>query len=273
MSQGSARPVRREGRLERPGAGLRFTEAGAGRPILFQHGLGGDAAQVAEIAPAGRVVTLECRAHGGSQSGPPALLSIASFAADVLALADQLRLERFALGGISMGAAIAVRIAALHPDRIEALALVRPAWLFAPAPENMQAFAVVAKHLREAPPAKAKRRFAASEIARRLASEAPDNLASLLGFFDRPHPETTVELLGRIAADGPDVAAAAVTAPTLVVGNAIDLVHPLALARQLASVVPDARFVEVPAKATDRAAHAAAVRAAIDDHFGPERAS
>ncbi len=255
----------REGKLERPGASLRFTDTGAGPPILFQHGLGGDAAQMAEIAPAGqRVLTLECRAHGGSGVGPVDALSLKTFAEDVLALADQLRLSRFTLGGISMGAAIALRIAALHPERVERLVLIRPAWLFAPAPENMRGFAMVADLLRDTSPVKAKKRFAASNLARRLEVEAPDNLASLLGFFDRPNPLTTAALLSRIAVDGPDVAATDVTAPALVIGNAIDHVHPLALAKQLAAELPDARFVEVPAKAIDRVAHTAAVKAEIE---------
>ncbi len=254
----------REGKLERPGATLRFVDSGVGPPMLFQHGLGGDAAQVAEVSPTGfRVLTLECRAHGGSNVGPPDLLSLATFADDVLALADQLRIPSFVLGGISMGAAIATRVAALHPRRVEALVLVRPAWLFAPAPDNMRAFAMVAEFLRDAP-AKARRRFVASDLARQLATDAPDNLASLVGFFDRPNPATTAQLLGRLAVDGPGVDASDVTAPALVVGNAVDHVHPLALARQLAAALPNGRFVEVPAKATDRAAHVAAVRAAIE---------
>ena len=255
----------REGKLERPGASLRFTDTGTGPPMLFQHGLGGDAAQMAELAPAGRrVLTLECRAHGGSGVGPVDALSLKTFAEDVLALADQLRLSRFTMGGLSMGAAIALRVAALHPERVEALVMIRPAWLFARAPENMRGFATVAALLRETSPVKAKRRFSTGELARQLAAEAPDNLASLLGFFDRPNPLTTAALLSRIAIDGPDVAASDVTAPALVIGNAVDHVHPLALARQLAAELSDARFVEVPAKAIDRVAHTAAVKAEIE---------
>ena len=42
------------------------------------------------------------------------------------------------VGGISMGAAIALRIAALRPDLVSALVLARPAWLDANGPENIQ---------------------------------------------------------------------------------------------------------------------------------------
>ena len=54
-------------------AGLRFTvsETGAGRPMLFQHGLCGDAAQPADVFPPAsgwRCLTLECRGHGHSEA-------------------------------------------------------------------------------------------------------------------------------------------------------------------------------------------------------------
>ncbi len=254
-----------DGILDRAGATLRFVDAGSGRPVVFQHGLGGGEAQVAELFPteAGRRLTLQCRGHGDSAAGPSDLLSLATFADDVLAMADALHIGRFVAGGVSMGAAIAMRLAALHPERIEALVLVRPAWLFAPAPPNMAVYADVAEHLAGFPPAEARERFAATAIARRLAIEAPDNLASLLGFFDRPHPDVTANLLSRIAVDGLGVAAADIRAPALVIGNQADDVHPLAMARQLAAALPDGRFLQVTAKALDRAAHAAEVRGAI----------
>src|SRR5689334_22476369 len=100
--------------FERDGIELRYVDIGEGPPVLFQHGLGGDAAQVAEVFPAlppSRRVTLECRAHGASQSGPLASLSIATFTDDVAALADRLGLGRAVAGGISMGSAIALRLA------------------------------------------------------------------------------------------------------------------------------------------------------------------
>ena len=254
-----------DGILDRAGATLRFVDAGSGRPVVFQHGLGGGEAQVAELFPteAGRRLTLQCRGHGDSAAGPSDLLSIAAFADDVLAMADALHIGRFVAGGVSMGAAVAMRLAALHPERVEALVLVRPAWLFALAPPNMAVYAEVAAHLAGFPPDEARERFAATATARRLATEAPDNLASLLGFFDRPHPEVTASLLSHIAVDGPGAAAADVRVPALVVGNEADCVHPLAMARQLAAALPDGRFVQVTAKALDRSAHAAEVRAAI----------
>lgn len=254
--------------LPRPGAALRYADVGAGPDVLFQHGLGGDAAQVAEVFPDGawRRLTLECRGQGGSEVGPPESLSIAAFADDVLALADARGVARATVGGISMGAAIALRLAARHTARVRALILVRPAWLFADGPETMRGFIEIAGLLQSLPPAEARARFAAGPLALRLAREAPDNLASMLGFFDRPNPGAVATLLSRIAADGPGVSreeAAGLRLPTLLIGCARDHVHPLAFVHALADAIPGARLVEVTPKADDRARHAAEVRAAI----------
>lgn len=110
--------------LRRDGLELVGHDVGEGLAVVFQHGLGGDEAQIAEsFPPQGfRHLTLECRSHGGSDKG--SRFSIAAFADDVLAFADDRGLERFAIGGISMGAAIALRIAIIAPERVSALLLV-----------------------------------------------------------------------------------------------------------------------------------------------------
>ncbi|MFL5337502.1 MAG: alpha/beta fold hydrolase [Geminicoccaceae bacterium] len=253
--------------LQRDDAVLRVFDTGAGRPVVFQHGLGGDAAQVEENFPDGpayRRLTIECRAQGGSTAGSMRPFSIAMFAADVLAACH---MGHFAVGGISTGAAVALRLAALHPDRVTALILARPAWFFEPAPANMQPFTEIARLLREHPPLTARERFAASPTARMLASEAPDNLTSLLKFFDRPDPAVTADLLADIAGDGPGVTAAqaaSITAPTLVIGHAEDHVHPLAYAQRLADTLPNAHLVTITPKAADRPRHVAEFRRAVD---------
>lgn len=252
-------------------AGLRLSvaETGEGRPMLFQHGLCGDAAQPAAVFPSGagwRCITLECRGHGASEPGPPEQLSIATFADDVASLIVEAGLAPVVLGGISMGAAIALRLAVRAPHLVRALVLARPAWVAASAPPNMQPNAVVGDLLRRFPPAEARARFEATDIARRLAAEAPDNLASLRGFFSREPVAVTRELLCRIAADGPGIAAAAIAdiaVPTLVIGHTEDFVHPLDHAITLAAAIPGARLVRITPKAQSRTRYEADFRAAL----------
>ena len=103
----------------RGGVRLALHERGQGRPVVFQHGLCGDARQTLQAFPdQGLLMTLECRGHGQSDATGP--YSIAVFADDVAALIETLD-GPVILGGISMGAAIATRLAVIRPDLVRAL--------------------------------------------------------------------------------------------------------------------------------------------------------
>ena len=246
--------------------GMRFAgyDRGSGAPVVFQHGMGGDVNQVNEHFPLDhfRCLTLECRAQGGSEAGPVDDFSIPRFADDVLAFADHSGLKRFAIGGISMGASIALRIAAIAPERVSALILARPAWAWGDAPDNMQIFTALASFLRT----RDRAGFEATAEAKHFAASAPDNYASLLAAFARPDPALFADLGSRVAVGGPNMTeaqVAALTVPTLVLGNEIDLIHPLSLAKSLAHAIPGAKLVTLTPKASDKAQHAFEFRAAV----------
>ncbi|WFS04396.1 alpha/beta fold hydrolase [Rhizobium tumorigenes] len=262
--------------LTRDDAELAVFDFGNGMPVLFQHGLGGSDAQVAQAFPDGggfRRLTVECRGHGSSSLGSRRPFSIAMFAEDVLAAADRCGIERLAVGGISMGAAIALHLAHFHKDRIAALVLVRPAWTFDAAPENMAPIRTVGKLILAHPIEQARDLFVASETGAELERDAPDNFASLLGYFDRPNAAAFAKVLVDIASDGPDVtkaSAAALDVPTLVIGNRQDAIHPLSSAETLAATIPGAAFLEVAAKAADKARHFAETQSAISQFLSSE---
>lgn len=213
--------------------------------------------------PGWRRVTLDCRGHGESPLGGA---SMALFAGDLAALAEELD-PPAVMGGISMGAALSLRLAVLRPDLVRGLILIRPAWIADPAPPNMAPVAEVANLLCRFGPAEGRAKFLSSALAQRLSAEAPDNLSSLLGYFDRPR-KGLANLLTAIAADGPGVTEeqiAALDVPCLVCGTREDMIHPFAMAERLAGLIPGARLVELPPKRRDRAAHFAILRAAIDE--------
>jgi pimeloyl-ACP methyl ester carboxylesterase len=258
-------------RFVRDGLALAVAETGTGRPMLFQHGLGGVAAQPAEVFPQNcgwRCLTLECRGQGGSDAGPPEKFSFATFADDLAAFIEARRLAPVVAGGISMGASLVLRLAVKRPDLVRALVLARPAWLTEPAPPNLEPNIAVGELLAAYPPAEARARFDASPLAQRLAAEAPDNLASMRGFFAREPAAVTSALLTRISRDGPGVTTAELarlSLPVLVIGTAQDVMHPLPLAKALAAAIPGARLVEITAKSADRAAYVHEFRAALAD--------
>ena len=75
-----------------------------------------------------RCVLADCAGFGKSAE-PKAPYTVADYAADVLSLADGLGAERFALVGHSFGGRVALELAAHHPERVCALALVDAAGL------------------------------------------------------------------------------------------------------------------------------------------------
>ena len=236
-----------------------WDDGGPGLPVLFQHGLCGAEGQVADVFPATptyRRLTLECRGHGRSDPGPLAALSIATFTDDLIALIERHIHRPVVIGGISMGAAIASRLAVTRPDLVRALILARPAWIT------------------DHPPALARTLFGQSDIARDLAAEAPDNLTSLLGFFDRTPHDVTAALLTFISADGPGITTAdlrALAIPTLVLGHTRDVIHPLPHAIALAELIPAARLVRITPKSIDRARYIADLQAALAAFLGALR--
>ncbi|MET3927386.1 alpha/beta hydrolase [Devosia sp. 2618] len=250
-----------------------YDTGGEGIPVVFQHGLCGDVRQTIEAFPKDprfRLITLECRGHGASEAGPLTDLSIATFADDLATLIAQLQLAPVILGGISMGAAISTRLAAHRPELVRALALVRPAWLAKAAPPNMAPNAEVGALLASLPPGEAQDAFITTQTYRRLAVNAPDNLASLLGFFSRAPAETTAALLQSISTDGPGITEAdlaALTLPTLVIGTRQDVIHPWPLAQQLADAIPTAKLVEATPKSIDKPRYVADLHAALGAFF------
>lgn len=257
-------------RLQRPGLELAFFDAGQGGiPVLLQHGLCGSAQQTAEAFPDDaelRLLTLECRGHGHSPTGPLEALSIAQFADDVIALIEAEELQPVVLGGISMGSAIALRIAVQRPELVRALVLVRPAWVTESAPANMRPNAEVGQLLATLSAQRARECFEQSTTAKQLASSAPDNLATLRGFFDRQTQADTAALLRRISADGPGIGpddVRAIQHTALVIGHEGDAIHPLSHARSLAQLLPRAQLTTITPKSVSREAYVNDLHAAL----------
>lgn len=247
-----------------------YDAGGDGIPFVFQHGLCGAAGQPAEVnpeLPGTRFVTLECRGHGASESGDRSRFSIAQFADDVAALITQKLGGKAIVGGISMGAAIALRLAVKHPALVSGLVIARPAWISEAAPVNMRPNAEVGTLLAQYAPDDAKQQFMTSETADRLRRDAPDNMQSLEGFFERQPITITSALLTKISADGPGVTEgeiAHLNLPTLVIGHAADAIHPLAYAERLARLIPSAALNIITSKAVDKTAYVAGFKAALD---------
>jgi pimeloyl-ACP methyl ester carboxylesterase len=245
-----------------------YVDRGQGPAFLFQHGLGAQAQQPVELAgeelPV-RLIAMSGRGHGATPLGDPGLLAIDAFAEDLAALAGQLGLRRAIVGGISMGAAVALRLAARQPALVERLVLVRPAWLTRPAPPHLDILRLVARHLRAAG-RDGVAAFVAEPGYARVLAQSPDNAASLRRQFEAERPEQRATVLERVLDCDPGVSEADLAnlaMPALVIANGEDPMHPLALAEQLARLLPGASLRCVTSKSVDPARHGDEVRRAI----------
>jgi pimeloyl-ACP methyl ester carboxylesterase len=236
---------------------LAYEEVGEGVPVLWQHGLGADRNQPAEVFPAIpgiRRITLECRGHGNSDLGDTNRLSIATFAADAVALLDHLGIRQAIVGGISLGAALSVRLAALHSNRVAGLILARPAWVVGPS-TTLAPYLEIAALLREFGAREGALRFEASAALAAVAAVSPDNAASLRLFFSQPNPANTIALLSTIPSDSPGIDAetiAMIRVPTLIIGTDQDFVHPLAYAERLQQILPHATLQRITSKSINK---------------------
>jgi pimeloyl-ACP methyl ester carboxylesterase len=122
-------------------------------PFVFQHGLGADISQPLSFFVEGRpfrLISMDCRGHGRTVPlGDRHLLKFDSFSNDLINLLDYLNLPKVVMGGISMGAGMALNFAVRYPDRTRALILSRASWLTESLPPNLAIFPKIAGLIRE----------------------------------------------------------------------------------------------------------------------------
>lgn len=106
----------------------RFYGPKQGRPLIALHGWLDNAASFSRLAPkltGMRILALDLAGHGHSEHRPQgAPYALWDYLHDVLQVAEYLGWPRFSLLGHSLGAMIAVMLAASMPRRVERLALI-----------------------------------------------------------------------------------------------------------------------------------------------------
>lgn len=182
----------------------------AASPLVLLHGMPSDATTWAgvagELAAGHRVITLDQRGHGASAR--TVTYSLEEMRDDLRQFADALGLDRFVLGGHSMGGTVATLFAERYPDRLAGLILVD-----SPPPDGSGAF----------------------DPGPRPDGDLPYDWAvvpAILAQLNDPDPAWWAEL-------------PAITAPTLVIGGGLTSPVPQQLLAKLADLVPDATLVTI----------------------------
>ncbi|WP_020667204.1 alpha/beta fold hydrolase [Amycolatopsis nigrescens] len=204
---------------------------------LLLHGLGGcsyDWSGAAALLP-GRVVVPDAPYHGG-RAGECAL-DFRAFAEDALRQLDQLGVETAVVAGISMGAATALTMTALAPDRVAGLLLVAPAWLDTPFPVNLKRLRKLGRMIDERGLGYAWQVMSALPPADRWRPEHHDELAARFHAFDATAVAKALrELPGELPVLDHD-ALAALRGRCAVAGWLDDPIHPVELAERTAALL------------------------------------
>jgi pimeloyl-ACP methyl ester carboxylesterase len=232
--------------VERDHARLYYETHGDGPPLVLAHGAGGNTLvwwqQVPYFAHRCRVVSFDHRGFGRSTCAAGDEQA-RHFAADLAAILDAAGVERAALVCQSMGGWTGLQLALAQPQRVTALVLSgTPAGVLTP--QVLTALSAIAS-------------AAATEL------QAPA--------WNAPHPALAADVFTRdpergflyaqLAALNPPGALARLalhevmtdptrlagwSIPTLLVGGAHDRLFAPAVLREVAAVIPGARFHEIP---------------------------
>ena len=254
------------------GIKFHYRESGdAGTPFFFQHGLGSDITQPFSLfLPPRRIrlVAFDARAHGGTTPlGQPARLRFQTFADDLAALMDHLGVTKAIVGGISMGAGVALNFAVRNPQRVTGLVLSRPAWLEKPHDWNVQMFSLISRLLRDHGAVRGQQLFRTTREYNDMLQKYPDVANSLALQFEHPHAAETACKLESIITDIPCPDRKlwrSISAPTLVLANRKDPIHPFEFGQELAREIPGAKLVEITSKSVSIDQHTKDVQAALD---------
>lgn len=235
--------------------GLYYEEHGTryGAPMVFSSGLGGagkywrvnieQSGQYDDFEDEHRVILYDHRGTGRSERSLPQVVTVEHMADDLLAVMDSADIERANLIGHAAGAAAALSLAISNPDRIQTLTLVN-GWSRAD-PHFLRCFDARLALLRDSGAGaylRAQPLFLyppdwSSENAERLAAEDEEHLAHFAG------AEVYEKRIAALAAFDVDARLGEVSAPTLVIAAADDMLVPPRCSRHLAGRIPGARLV------------------------------
>ena len=217
------------------------------RTAVLMHGLLLDAQLnrrlAADLAEAGfRVVLLDLPGHGKSDKPRHASAHrMDSYAHYVVALMDELGLDETVVGGVSLGANVALQVAIQAPERVRGLLIEMPVLEWAvPAAAITFIPMLLAVHF-----ARPLVRRTAS-IFQRLPRTGNGPVDSVMNTLSSDPTETAAVLHGILAGPiAPTVdQRAAMDVPALVIGHQVDRIHPFHDAEQLARRLPQGRLVQ-----------------------------
>ncbi|MDE0049743.1 MAG: alpha/beta fold hydrolase [Rhodospirillales bacterium] len=231
--------------MEVNGKQIAVEDQGEGDAVVMVHGLGGTGntwhPQAGPLARFFRVIRLDLEGSGRSPAAGD--LSIASFAADAIAVMDALDISTAHLCGHSMGTIVCQHLAAQHAERVKSLALLGPlAEPPEPARQAIRDRAAVARKSGMVPIADTLVEVAISAETR---SHQPATAAFVREILMRQDAEGYARTCEALA-DARSAELAAIRCPTLLITGDEDGVAPPPAVRALGGRIAGSRVAVLP---------------------------
>ena len=177
--------------------------------------------------------------------------------------------------GASLTLGVAMKLGERNEsERLEAMVLVRPAWVDEARPANLDIVAKLGHWIEGEGLEAAAGRLQDEPMYQRLLAENPNCAASIAGVLSRPHAQEHATVLYRMVEDRPltDLAALrALDVPALVLSNDADPLHPVAVADEWAKQLPKAERCHLAPRYLEPDAHQrqlnAVVQSFLDRNF------
>ncbi len=243
-----ALPAFDEDWFEVDGLRLRFETHGRGPQVtVLLHGLLLDSRinrrLAADLARRGhQVVLLDLPGHGRSDHPTHAgAHRMDRYAELVVALLDHLAVDRAVVGGVSLGAGVALHVAAQAPERTAGMVLEMPVLERAVPSAGLTFLPLLLAVWAAAPVVRT-----VAGVTRRLPPSGIGVLDAVVSAAGADPTETAAVLHGMLVGPvAPTVAARrTMTMPALVIGHRLDAIHPFSDAQHLAAQLPAAELLE-----------------------------
>ena len=222
------------------GLRIHYEEYGQGEPLLLLMGLGAPgrkwAPHIAAYEKHFHVIAPDNRGAGQSDKPVAYSYTIQEMAEDMVALMDELGIEKAHVNGISMGGAIAQHLAVYYPERVKSLILTNTfPWCCT---SNRRAIELLRETCGQLDPVTATRLCQWMIFAIPFQNEREDYMLECeYADLNEPYPILDFDIRDRLGE---------IKAPALVVGGDRDLLIPAWVTREMAGAIPGARLYMAP---------------------------
>lgn len=245
-------------KFETNGVTLYYEIHGEGTPFIFLHGLGDDINQIKkayEQMDNIKLILIDQRGHGQSTVKWNDM-NFYAMADDILSLTQYLGIDKFFIGGISMGAAVSLNFALRYQNKLLGLILIRAAWIDQPMNEELlQWFTLLEDKLSKE---NGKKEYQEDKGFIEMKKKAPKTAESFIRFFDEEpslHYHKKFVLLPNSKPIENLSVLRTLQIPTLILSNDLDPIHPIEYSEILHKHIKNSQYHQIESKVISEKLH------------------